>query len=146
MKEKIQEALKKALKSKDQIAVLTLRQTLSALKNAEIDKGGELDDTEIGEIILKEIKKRKESIELYKKGKRPELAEKEEKEISILNQFLPEKMSVEKIAEIVEKTIQELNAQASDFGKVMSKVMPQLKGKADGSEVAAIVKQKLGLK
>ncbi len=146
MKTKIQEALQQALKSKDKLAVLTLRQALSAIKNAEIDKGGELTDEEIAEVILKEIKKRKESIELYRKGRREELAQKEEKEIKILEKFLPEKMSEEEIGELVEKIIQELNAQPADFGKVMGKIMPQVKGKADGSQVAEIVKQKLGIK
>lgn len=146
MKTKIQEKLKKALKAKDKTAILALRQVLASIKNAEIDKGEELDDNEIGEVILKEIKKRKEAIELYQKGKRPELAEKEKKEIAIMEEFLPQKASEEEIARLVEETIQELNAKASDFGKVMGKLMPQLKGKADGSEVAEIVKEKLGIK
>ncbi|MCD6422067.1 GatB/YqeY domain-containing protein [bacterium] len=146
IKEKITDALKKALKEKDSLKTLTLRQVLSAIKNAEIDKKGELTDEEIGQVLLKEIKKRKESVELYRKGKREELAEKEEKEIKIIEEFLPEMLSEEEIGEIVEKTIEELSAGPQDFGKVMGKVMGELKGKADGAVVAEIVKQKLGIK
>jgi len=146
MKEKIQDKLKKALKEKNELEILTLRQVLSSIKNAEIEKRGELTDQEVGGVILKEIKKREEAIALYKKGKRLELAEKEEKEIAILKEFLPEMMPEEKIAEIVEKTITKLSAGPQDFGKVMSCVMAETKGKADGSKVSEIVKQKLGLK
>jgi len=146
MKKKIQEALKKALKQKKELEILTLRQLLAVLKNAEIDKHSELNDKEIAEIILQESKKRQEAIELYKKGNREDLAKKEEKEIKILKQFMPKMLSEADLAEIIEKAINELQATPQDFGKVMSKVMPLVKGRTEGSKVAEIVKQKLDIK
>jgi len=146
MLKKIQENLKKAQKEKDELKVLTLRQFLSNIKNASIEKKQELNEQEINQIALGEIKKRKESIELYKKGNRDDLAQKEEKEIKILELYLPEMLSEAEIGEIVEKTINDLGAQGpADFGKIMGLVMAKTKGKALGEQVSTIVKQKLGL-
>jgi len=145
MLEKIQAELNTAMKEKNELKVLTLRQFLAALKNAQIEKKSELTKEEIGSIALSEIKKRKDAIELYKQGKREELAEKEENEIKILENYIPEMLSEEELGEIVEKTINEMNATPSDFGKVMGAVMAKTKGKADGSQVSTVVKQKLGI-
>jgi hypothetical protein len=145
MLEKIQDELKIAMKAKDELKVLTLRQFLSSIKNAQIEKKGELIEEEIDALAFLEIKKRKDAIELYKKGNREELAQKEASEIKILEAYIPEMMNEADLGEIVEKTINELNATNADFGKVMGTVMAKVKGKADGSQVSAIVKQKLGI-
>lgn len=143
MIEKIQTELKTAMKEKNELKVLTLRQFLASLENARIIKKLKLTEEEISEIALKEIKKRKEAIELYKKGKREELAKKEASEIKILESYIPKMLSETELGEIVEKTINELNATPSDFGKVMGQVMQKTRGKTDGSVVSKIVKQKL---
>ena len=143
MLEKIQAELNAAMKEKNELKVLTLRQFLASLKNAQIAKKDELTDEEISAIALSEIKKRKDAIELYKQGKRDELAQKEENEIKFLENYIPEMLSEEDLGELVEKTINEMNATPADFGKVMSAVMAKTKGKADGSQVSLIVKQKL---
>ncbi|MDD3773815.1 MAG: GatB/YqeY domain-containing protein [Patescibacteria group bacterium] len=145
MLEKIQNDLKTAMKKKDELTVLTLRQFIASLKNAQIAKKDELNETEIGSLALNEIKKRKDAIELYKQGKRSDLVEKEEKEIKILENYAPKLLDETKLGEIVEKTINELNATPANFGKVMGQVMQQTKGKADGTIVSEIVKQKLGI-
>lgn len=140
LKQQIKQDLIEAMKSKDKIKVSTLRLLNSSIKNVEIDRREELTEEEIGQIVSKEIKKRKEAIEEYKKGNRPELAEKEEKEAQILSKYMPEQMSEEEITKIVKKAIEDTGAESpKDMGKVMGKVMPQLKGKADGSLVNEVV-------
>ncbi len=124
-----------------------LRGVNAALKNKSIEKRGkgeseELSDEEVLEILNREVKKRKEAAGLYNKGGRPELAEKENKELAILQQYLPEQLSVEE----VERKIDEILAgvEKKDFSLVMREVMAQLKGQADGKVVAEIIKRKIG--
>lgn len=124
------------MKAQDKLKVSTLRLLNNAIKNAEIEKREELKEDEIIQIVGKEIKKRKESIEEYKKGNRVDLAEKEEKEAKILSEYMPEQLSEEEIEKIVKKAIEETGAVGKqDMGKVMGKIMPEVKGKADGSLV-----------
>lgn len=148
LKEKIENDFKKALENKESEKISILRLLKAALKNREIllrAKDKELDDNEIIQVISHEIKKRRESIAAFKKGNRLDLAEKEEKEIAILKEYLPEQLSDDKIKEIVKEKISEIGALGpSDFGKVMGVLMKELKGKADGAKVAEIVKKQLG--
>ncbi len=146
MKEKIKSDLKTAMFAKDELRISTLRLLLSALKNYEIEKGlgYEATDEDILTIISREIKKRKESIEFYKKGERLEMAEKEEKELNILISYQPKQMSEEEIREIIKGAKETTNAiNQSDMGKLMGVVMPQVKGKADGGLVSRIVREEL---
>ncbi|CUT03288.1 GatB/YqeY domain-containing protein [Candidatus Chrysopegis kryptomonas] len=147
LKEKLQEDLKNAMKSGDKIRLEVVRMLQTMLKRKEIERKGEGKDlTEEDEIqvIKSEIKKRKEAIELFEKGGRNDLAEKERKELEILNEYLPEQMSEEEIKNFVEKVIQEIGATGpKDLGKVMGAVMKELRGKADGALVQKIVKEKL---
>ena len=147
LKEKIESDFKKALENKESEKISVLRLLKAALKNREIllrGKDKELDDNEITQVISREIKKRRESIAAFKKGNRLDLAEKEEKEIAILKEYLPEQLSDDKIKEIVKEKISEIGALGpSDFGKVMGVLMKELKGKADGAKVAEIVKKQL---
>lgn len=145
---KIQDDLKNAQLSKDEIKVSTLRLLLSEIKNVEIAKGvlqsGGLSDQEIISIIQKEVKKRKEAVASFTNGGRRELAEKEESEAKILEGFLPEQLSDEELTKIVESSITEAGATSiTDMGKVMAAVMSKVAGKADGGKISALVKAKL---
>jgi len=147
LKAKVQEDLAVAQKAKEDLKVSTLRLLLNAIKNFEIAKQGTsyaATDEEIGGVIQKEIKQRKESIEAYKTGGRQDLVDKETKELEILQTYLPEQLGEQEIRELVEKRISELGAVGpSDVGKVMGTLSQELKGKADLSVVSQIVREKL---
>ena len=133
-----------AFKAREELKTQTLRLLKSAIKNKEIAIGKKPTSEEVIQIIAREVKQRKDSAEEYTKGNRPELAEKEKEEIEILKVYLPEQLSKDEIAKIVEDTISALKAtSAKDMGRVMAEVMPKLKGKADGTMVSELVKEKL---
>jgi hypothetical protein len=138
--------LNQSLKAKDELAVLTLRQIKTALTNAEIAKGRQaLEETDVIKILKSEVKKRKDAIELYKKGGRPELAEKEQAEIEIVAKYLPPEMDEEKIRAKIKEIIGQMGATGIvDLGKVMGLTMAAFKGQADGSTVNRIVREELG--
>jgi uncharacterized protein YqeY len=143
--DKINTDLKAAMRAKEELRLLVLRTLLSSVNYAEIAKQKKLDDAGIIEVIGKEIKQRKESIEAYDKGNRPDLSTKEKAEMAILQEYMPAQVSSEEITAIVEKVIAEVGAKGpGDKGKVMQKLMPQVKGKADGNEVNSIVTGLLG--
>lgn len=148
LKDKIQEDLKGAMRAKDEERLSTIRMLKSAIQYYEIQKGGagyEATDEDIVEVLGREIKKRRESIELYEKGQRQELADKEKRELETLQAYLPEQMSEDAIRKLVADIINQTGATTiADMGKVMGALMPQTKGKADGQLVSAIVKEKLG--
>ena len=147
LKEQIEKDYIQAMKNKDESSVSTLRMLKSAIHNTEIQKQKELKDLDITSLIQSQIKLRQDSIVLYKKGDRPELASKEEKEVDILKQYLPEQMGEEEVSVVVKKAIADTGASGlPDMGKVMGKVMPELKGQADGSLVSNIVKEELSSK
>jgi|UniRef100_A0A7V3JA43 uncharacterized protein YqeY len=141
---KIEADFKSAFKKQDALTLSTLRLLKSVIHNLEIEKQKPLTEEDILQLINKEIKKRKEAISQYKIGKRDDLARKEEEELKILNRYLPEQLKDAELEAIVNKAIQKTGAQTlSDLNRVMQQVMPQVKGKADGSRVAALVKEKL---
>ncbi len=144
---KIENDLKSAYLEKRAEEVDTLRLLRAAIKNLEIDlrvKQKEVDDEAILEIIAREAKKRREAIELYEKGNRPELAEKEKKELALLLGYLPQQLSDEDIKAKLEELIKSNNAQdISDLGKMMGLAMKELKGKADGKRIQDILKDVL---
>lgn len=143
--ERINNDFKEALKARDEIKVSTLRLLKSGLENERIAlKVKQLDDSKVVEVIGREAKKRREAIELYKRGGRDELAEKEEKELTILENYLPEQLSYDKIKEVINRVIKETGAEGmGDFGKVMGVVMREVKGRAEGNEVPGLVKEML---
>lgn len=147
LKDKIQEDLKQAMLARDEGKLSTIRMLKSALQYFEIQKGGagyEASDEDVVEVVGREIKKRKESIELYEKGGRPELADKEKQELETLKTYLPEQMSEDEIRKIVDDAISKTGASTiADMGKVMGIIMPQTKGKADGQLVSSLVRGKL---
>ncbi len=149
LNEEILSDLKQAMIAKQELKLSVLRMLSAALKNKKISLGSggndDLSEEQIIEVISSEVKKRKDSIVFYKKGGRKELAEKEKEEIKILEKYLPEQMSEEKLEKEIKEIISSLGeVSAKDFGRVMGAVMPKFKGKADGSAVTAIVKKILG--
>ena len=146
--DKIKNDLKKAMQAKEEELVGVLRMLISAIRNKEISlrSGGEaeLNDEQVVEVIFSEIKKRKDSFEAYKNASRDDSASKEEKEIKILEKYLPEQLSDKKIEKIVKEVIENLDETAkNNFGRIIGAVMPRVKGKADGARVQAIVKKML---
>jgi len=152
LKEKIQSELNSALKQNKAVAVSVFRQLLAAFLNKEKEKRFKskeekealLTDEEAMEVIMSEAKKRKESIVEFEKGRRQELADKEKEELAILSVYLPEQMPKEDVEKLVQQAIEKTGASGmKDMGKLMQELMPQIKGKADGSLVSQIVKELL---
>jgi uncharacterized protein len=144
LKEKLQQDIKDALKSGDSKKRMVLGMVLSAIKNKEIEKRSELGDDDTISVIASEIKKRKDSVEQFEKGGRPELAEGERKESEILMAYMPEQMSDEEVKDEVKKAISSTGASGpKDMGKVIGAVMAKIKGKADGQIVSNLVKEGL---
>jgi hypothetical protein len=140
IKEKIAEDIKKAMQEKNELLLLVLRGINAVVQNKEIAKKDKLTEEEMLQVISSEAKKRKDSIEGFKKGGRDELVKKEEQELEILKKYLPEQMGEEQITEEVKKVIGEVGATGpQDTGKVMGPLMAKLKGKADGGMVGKIV-------
>lgn len=146
-KQKLQEELKQSMLAKDELRTSVLRLLLSAINYYEIQKGGagyEATAEDVLSVIQKEAKQRRDSIEEFKKAGRQELVDKEQKELEILQTFLPEQMSEEEVRTIVDQTISETGATSiQDMGKVMSALTGKLKGKADMGIVSGIVRSKL---
>lgn len=150
LKERIESDLTTSLKSGEKLRYETLKMVKSSIKNAEIEnrggieKKGELEDSVLVDLLSREVKKRKEASESYKKGGREELARKEEDEIKILENYLPKQLSEDEVREAVKRAITEVGAAGpQDFGKVMGKAMAELKGKASGDLVSKILKEEL---
>ena len=142
MKEQLTNILNESLKAKDTVKVSVVRLLKSAIKNAEIDKRRELTDDEIYGLIASAIKQRKESITEFQKGKRQDLVDIETSELKILEKFLPPQLSKEEITKLISDVIKDVNAIGfKDIGKVMSAIMPIVRGKADGSEVNRLVRE-----
>lgn len=140
----IEEDFKNALKAKDEAVLNTLRLLKSSIKNKEIEKKESLKEEEVLELVMKEIKKRKEAEDLYTKAGRGELAEKENQEIKILEKYAPEGLSDDELLVIIKEEISALGAEGpQDIGKVMSRVMPRVKGRADGNIVSKKVAELL---
>lgn len=165
-KKQIQEDAVKALKEGNREVAELLRMTVSSinskekekrykiskdlaaqagnpkLKEEDLEKQSELSEEELINAISSEIKKRKDAIVLYQQGNRPELAEKEQKEIDVIKKYLPEQLPLEELKRLVEESVSKVGAkEMKDMGKVMADLMPKIKGKADTSEVSKIIKE-----
>ena len=144
LRDNIRESLQKALKRQERTQVSILRLLLSEIKNAEIAQQKPADDNKVLDIITKQVKRHRESIEAFKQGHRSDLVANEEVELGILMDYLPKQMSHEEILATAQQVSTGVGAKVpSDKGKVMSQLMPQLKGKADGKEVSDVVSQLL---
>ncbi len=136
--------LKVAMKSSEGSKVSVLRMVKAAVKNKQIGKGGELTDDEIISVLSTMVKQGRESIEQFTRGGRTDLAQKEEKEIAILQAYMPQQLSHEEIDRLISDAIRESSAKsAQDLGKVMRILMPRIKGGADGKYVNQRVKELL---
>lgn len=142
--DQVQIDLRQAQLGRDELKVSTLRLLLSEIKNAEIAKGAALSDQDIILTIQREVKKRKEAAAGFRQGGRESGAQKEEAELKILEGYLPPQLSNEELTKLVQDTINELGAKTiGDMGKVVGVVMGKVAGRADGTTVSALVKEKL---
>jgi len=144
MKKTIQNALTAAMKAKDEDTKRTLRMVMTMIKFAEIEKGGEIDDQRVLSILQKELKTRQDAIQEAQQANRTDLIKAAEKEIIILNRFLPQRMDDEELIELVENVIAESGASTlRDMGEVMKILMPKVAGRASGQDASKIVKELL---
>lgn len=144
IKSRVQEDMKSAMRSKETLRLGTIRLLLSAIKQKEIDEQVTLNDDAIMSVINKMIKQRRESIEQFRNGNRPELAEKEEQEIAILTVYLPAQLSAAEVEKCVIEAIQTTGAKSiKDMGAIMGQLRPKLQGRADMTQVSALIKSKL---
>jgi hypothetical protein len=145
LQEKIQAHIAEAMRSKDQLRLSVLRMMKTAVKNKEIEKMKPLEEGEVIAVLNTLVKQRKDSVEQFRKGGREELAQKEEAEIKIVEEYLPAAASEDDMRRAIEEAIQETGAASmKDMGKVMKAAMARLAGKtADGARVSQLVKEKL---
>jgi uncharacterized protein YqeY len=140
LQDRLSDDLKEAMRQRDEIRRSTLRMLLSAIHNEEIDQGKPLNDEKITTVITRQIRQHLESIEAFRQGNRPELAEREETELAILRSYQPKQLSSAEILLLAERAIQETGAKGpGDLGGVMGRIMPQVRGKAEGSAVREII-------
>jgi len=144
LKQKLSDDLKQAMRSGDTIKRGAIRMLMAAINNAEIARQTKLEDSDIFGVIAKEVRQRRESIEAFKQGNRQDLVDKEEAELAILQEYLPQQMTREEVVEAARKVIAEVGAEElGDKGKVMPVLMAQLKGQADGREINEVVSELL---
>jgi uncharacterized protein YqeY len=142
--ETIEEGIKEAMLSRDGERRDALRLIINALKNSEKELQRPLSEDEELQVLQRERKRRVEAAEAFRTGGREEQAEAEERELAILEEFMPEPLGEDEIEEIVDDAIAEVGATSmADLGRVMADVMPQIAGRADGSVVSQIVREKL---
>ena len=144
LRQKLGDDLKQAMKSGDEVKRSAIRLLMAAITNTEIARQASLEDADILGIIAKEVRQRKESIEAFKQGNRQDLVAREEAEQAILEEYLPQQVTREEIVEAARRIIEEVGAQGpGDKGKVMPRIITQLKGRADGREINEVVTELL---
>ena len=145
LRDQIGDEMRASMKARDPVRTSTLRLLMTAMKNAQVERGHELEDDEVVEVIGREAKRRRESIDAYTAANRQDLADKEAAELAILESYLPAQLGSDELAALVDEAIAEVGAtDAKAMGQVMKAVMPKVKGRADGGAVSAMVKQRLG--
>lgn len=144
IQERLRQSLLEALRQRDELRRSVLRLTLAAVNNAEIDRRGPLDDASVLEVLVREAKKRRESIESFRKGNRQDLVTREEAELAVLEEWLPRQLSRQEIEELTQQVVREVAALGPrDKGRVMGKLMPQVKGRSEGQLVSQVVDEVL---
>jgi len=147
LKQKLRDELKQSMIARDELKTSVLRMLISAITYYEINKGGagyEATDEDVLSVIQSQVKQRKDSIEQFEKAGRKDLADKEKMELALLAEYMPKQLNEEEITLLVQDAISETHATSpQDMGKVMAFLMPKVKGKADGSLVSRLVKEKL---
>lgn len=145
LQDRIETAMRDSMRARDARRTQTLRMAMSAAHNREIELGRSLADEDYVEILGKQVKQRRESIEAFRAGGREAMASNEEAEAEILAEFLPEPLTPEELETLVRAAIAETGASApADLGRVMGKVVPQTRGRADGKAVSDLVRRLLG--
>ncbi|MDK2902309.1 MAG: uncharacterized protein PWQ93_228 [Clostridiales bacterium] len=144
LKEQLLKDMQSAMKSRDNLRKTTISMARAAILQVEKDKQIQLDDDGVIDVLAKEIKSRKDAIPEFERGNRPDLVQKLEAEIAILNEYMPKQLSPEEINRLIDEAIAEVNAQSvKDIGAVMKALMPRIRGRADGSIVNQMVKARL---
>lgn len=144
LKEQIQNDMKSAMKARETEKLSTIRMLMAAMKQVEVDERITLDDARIIAIVTKMVKQRQDSVKIYREAKRNDMADKESREIAVLQNYLPEQMSEESIVQAIQAAIAQTNAQGmKDMGKVMGILKNQLAGQADMSLVSSLLKSAL---
>jgi hypothetical protein len=142
--DRLREDLNQALRKGDKTRLSVIRLLISNINNAQIAKGAPVDDGDVVAVMNKQARQHRESIDAFRKGNRPDLTAKEEAELAVLTEYLPQQMSRDEIVAVARKVIEEVGAHSpGEKGKVMSKLMPHLKGKAPGAEINAVVTELL---
>lgn len=145
LKDRINDDLRQSMRSGDKLRVSVIRLLMAAIHNAEIARQATLEDTDILGVIAKEARQRQESIEAFKQGDRQDLVKQEEGELAVLQEYLPEQVSHDEIVQAAKNVIQEVGAEGPrDKGKVMPRLIAELKGRADGREINDVVTELLG--
>lgn len=145
LKERLTAEMKAAMKAKDKERLLVIRTMQAAIKQVEIDNQSTLDDAGILAVLDKMLKQRRDSIKQYTDANRPELAEKEAYEMTVIQEFMPQPLTPKEIEQMVEEAMAEAGASSmQDMGKVMGVLKPKMQGRADMGEVSKMIKAKLG--
>lgn len=146
LRDRIGDDMRAAMKAREERRVWALRMLMAAVKNVEVERGHPLDDDESVEVVGREAKRRRESIEAFERGNRADLVEKESAELAVLEAYMPARLGDDEVARLVDEAIAEVGAtDPKGIGAVMKAVMPRVKGRADGAAVSAIVKARLGI-
>ena len=144
LKEKLTADLKEAMKQGDAVRKETIRALRGAIRNAEIDRGRELTGAELLDVIARQAKQRRDSIEQYRRGNRPDLVEQESRELAVIETYLPRQLTDDEIAARADAVIAELGVTGmKGMGAVMKRLTTELKGRADGKRISQIVRQRL---
>ena len=144
LKDRLSDDLKDAMRQRDAKRRDTIRLLLSAIRYEEIARKGDLDDEAVTQTLSKQAQQRRDSITAYEKGDRPDLVAQEQAELEIIKAYLPEPMSADEVGAIVQAAIADAGARGpQDMGKVMGRIMPQVRGRADGKQVSALVQERL---
>ena len=147
LEERLLEDMKEALRRQDKVRLSTIRMVRAAAKNREIELRKKLSDEDLIGILVSLVKRHKDSIEKYKAGGRDDLVKKEEEELAVVKAYLPKPLEEKELVEIIESAIVEVNAEGkADLGKVMSVIMPKVRGRADGAGVNKTVRERLEAK
>ncbi len=147
LKERLDAELKTAMKEKDAVKVSTVRLLKSAIKYREIELAKALDDPEIQGVVASEIKRRRDSVEQYRAGNRPDLADREEAEIRVLQGYLPAQLTLDELRAKVDEVVRRVGASGPrDMGAVMKALVPEVQGRAEGKTVSELVKARLSAK
>ena len=144
MIEKLDKDMIEAMKNKEKDRLTVIRMVKAALKQEQIDHKKEINDDLLIDVVTKQIKMRKDSISEFEKGNRKDIIEKTEEEIKVLENYLPEQLSMEEVIKIIDEIMDEVKPESSkDMGKVMKEAQAKLKGKTDMKEVSSIIKERL---